>query len=286
MILLLVLCRSELRGGYPLYSEESTSVNISTQPAHSEPNRSPCSIPQWEISKDGDEQGIPAAQDEHEHKLSTGNADSKDVQSVHAGPEYSVYTGPMDGGELMPMVPHKHNQAPTEPHPGLVGEQAHGTTLYLLEGGTTTPGASGGPKRDERPCEQMKLNKTKTDGNASSSQTSLIQQGPTVIFTDGPLVSGHTVTETPENHIAGAHASPWSWAQKSEPHQTKSRPSLVQSVDFLPTFTSQRPPDLPTTMGKRALSNTRNSSPYKQRYSCGNIIRWTSNNMLTICQSV
>lgn len=107
---------------------------------------------------------------------------------------------------------------------------------------TTTVKASRGPTKDDPPCQQMQLNEPKTDGNVSSS---------TVIFTEGSPVSGHVVTKTLGTQ---EHASP-----------------LVQSVDFLPTFTSQRPTDLPTTMGKRAQSNNRNSSPYEQRYVCDNI---------------
>lgn len=112
---------------------------------------------------------------------------------------------------------------------------------------TTTLKASGGPTEDDPPCHQIQLNEPKTDGNVSSS---------TVIFTE---VSGHVVTKTLGMQEP---ASPWS-------HQTHS--TLVQSVDFLPTFTSQRPTDLPTTMGKWAQSNNRNSSPYEQRYVCDNI---------------
>lgn len=206
--------------GRPVYS----SVNIITQPAHSEHNLSAHSIPQWSISKDGDEQDkykqdIPAAQyiqDKYvpEYKMSTRHIDNKDtltkdVQSVHAGPEYLVCRRPMDGeaspGELVQMVASTQSQAPTESHrstmhhPGLAGEQAQ--------------------------------------------------------------------RETPEDHKAREGVAPclWSLVQNSESNLT---PSL-QSIDFLPTFTSQRPPDLPTTMGKRALSNTRNvnnNAPYDHRY--------------------
>lgn len=304
----------ELSGGCPVYS----SVNIITQPAHSEPNLSAHSIPQWSISKDGDEQDkykqdMPAAQyiqDRHvpEYKMSTGHTNNrdeltKDMQSVHAGPEYLVCGRPMDGeassGELVLVVASTQSQAPTEshrptmPHPGLAGEQAQRETLCLAEGVATTLGASGGPKKDEPPSEQMKLNEF--DLNDSSSQTRTILQGSTVIFPEHPpyyrssgdlvlppplsqplhmtfdpsQVSSHTVTETPEDHKAkeGAAPSLWSSVQNSESNPTP----LVQSTDFLPTFTSQRPPDLPTAMGKRALSNTRNvnNAPYEHRYVSG-----------------
>lgn len=193
MILLLVLCRPGLGEGFPLYSEEATSGNI-TQPAL--PKISTYNIPQSVMSRDGDEQGILHAQDENGCKLPTEAADNKDVQSI----------------------PADH---------------------------TTTIKATGGPTKDDPPCQQMKLNEQKTDGNVSSS---------TVIFTEGSPVSGGTQE----------HTSPWS-------HQTKAHSTLVQSVDFLPTFTSQRPTDLPTTVGNRTQSNNRNSSPCEQRYVCDNI---------------
>ncbi|XP_044057476.1 mucin-5AC isoform X3 [Siniperca chuatsi] len=297
----------ELSAGCPVYSvrEDSTYINIITQPAHTEPNLSAHRISQQNIS------AAHYIQDKHvpEYKITTGHTDNKDtltkdVQSVHAGPEYLVCTRPIDGkaspAELVLMVVSTQSQAPTEyhrstlPQPGLAGEQAQRETLYLGEGGATTLGASGGPKKDERPSEQMKLNETKNYLNDSSSQTRMILQGSTVIFTEEPpyyrssgelvvspplsqlshmtfdpsQVSSHTVTETPEVHKTRGRAapSPLSSAQNSESNLTQPPPPSVQSTGFLPTFTSQRPPALPTTMGKRAQSNTRNvnnSSPYE-----------------------
>ncbi|XP_035535561.1 uncharacterized protein plekhg2 [Morone saxatilis] len=299
---------SELCGGDSFYAvrEDSTSVNIITQPAHSESNLFAHSIPQWEISKDGDEhdkykQDIPAAHDIQdkvvsEYNISTGHTDKKDtlikdVQSVHAGTEYLVCTGPMDGaatpGELVLMVAAIQSQAPTEshrsamPHPGLAGEQVHEETLYVVDGGATTSG-----KKDEPPNEQTKLNETKNDLNYSSSQPRMILQGSAVIFSGDPAcykspgelvvpptlnqpshmtfdpsqVSSHTVTETPEDQKARGRAAPTPWSSAQNSNLTQPRPPSVQSVDCLPTFTSQRPPDLPTTMGKWALSNTRNTN--------------------------
>lgn len=303
----------ELSAGCPVYSvrEELTSVNIITPPAYSEPNLSAHSIPEWEISKDGDEwdkykQDIPAAQyiqDKYlpEDNIFTGHTDNKDTltkdgKSAHAGPEYLICAGPMDGeaspGEMVLMVASTQSQAPTEyhrstmPHPGLAGEQPQSETLYLAEGGATTLGSSGGPKKDEPPSEY--------DLNDSSSQTRMILQGSTVIFTEEPpyyrssgepvappplsqpshmtfdpsRVFSHTVRETPEEHKARA-PSPCSSTQSSKSNLIQPHPPSAQSVDVLPTFTSQRPPDLPTTMGKRAMSTTRNVnniSPYEHRY--------------------
>lgn len=298
--------------------EDSTCVNIISQPAQSESDLSAHNMPQWEISKDGDEQDMykrgKAAQDKHvpECKTSTGHNNDKDMsnkdaQSIRAEPEYLVCTGPRDGeaspGELVLMVASTQSQAPTESSrstmpalPELSREQAHSGTLYLVEGGATTLGE---PKKDEPPSEQMKLNETENDLNHSSPQTRMILQGSTVIFTEQPAydkssgdlvvpplsqplhmtfdpsqVSSHTVTETPEDHKRRTPPSPSSLAQNSEPNPTQPRLPSVQNMDFLPTFTSQRPPDLPTTMGKRALSNTRNvstTSPNEHRYVSGRL---------------
>ncbi|XP_045929333.1 mucin-17 isoform X3 [Micropterus dolomieu] len=297
----------ELSLGCPVYSvrEDSTSVNI-TQPAHSEPSLSGHSISRWEL--DSYKQDISAAQeDKPEYNISTGHTDNKDflkiftkdVQSVHTGPENVVCSVHMDGntssGELGLTVACTQSQAPTEyyrstmPHPGLAGDQAQRETLCLLEGGATILGSSGGPKKDELPTEQIKLNET----NDSFSQTRMILQGSALIFTDPPhyrslgelvippplsepshktvdpsQVTSHTLTETPEDHKARVQAAPrpWSSAQNSESNLSEPRPPSAQSTDFLPTFISQRPSDIPATMGKLAQSTTRNvknTSPFE-----------------------
>ncbi|XP_027136068.1 mucin-12 isoform X2 [Larimichthys crocea] len=241
---------SVLSGGCPVDSViDLTSVNIITQPAHSKLNLSA------QRQQDGDEQDFPDAQDKHDYKTSTGLRLTKDVQSAHALPEYVVCTGPVDGepspGDLVLMV------APTEDYRSTM---PHG-------GGATTQ------KKDGRPTEEM---------NESPSQPKMIVQGSKVIFTEEPTyysasrepghpshmtfdpsqVSTRTVAETPEDHKArGLRSS----VQTSEPNLTQPCPPLVQS-DFLPTFTSQRPPDLPTATGRQAL-NVSDTSPYEHRFS-------------------
>ncbi|XP_078103280.1 uncharacterized protein LOC144515955 isoform X1 [Sander vitreus] len=250
---------SDLCGPVNSGREESTTINIITQPAHSEPSISAHSIPQWEMSKDGDEQDkyeqdIAAAQciqDKHapEYKMSKGETDNKDASVCLVCP------GPMDGeaspGELVLMVATTQSQAPTEyqksTKPGLGVDQSQRETK---------------PQKDEPPSVQMKLNVTKYD---SSSQTRMILQGSAVIFTEETPYfrsSGEPVA-TPEDHKASAQ-SPWSSVQNSESNPTRPRVPSVQSADCLPTFTSQRPQNLPTAMGKRALSNTSCREPGQQ----------------------
>lgn len=255
--------------------EESTSINISSQPTHSEPNFPAHSIPQWKFPKDGNEkdkykQDKPAAQYRQE-------ALSKDVLSVNAGCEYLFCTENMDeeesSGHLALMPASTQSQTSKTPR----------ETLHLEEGDT-----SGGSKKDELLSEQIKLNDIKYDLNDSSSQTRKTVQGSTVIFSEESsyykssgevavppslsqasnltitpsLVSSHTITETPMDHEAreGSTPSPWSSVQNTESDPMQPCPPLLQSIDCLPTFISQRPPDLPTTMGKLALSNTWNVS--------------------------
>ncbi|TKS80563.1 Pleckstrin -like proteiny domain-containing family G member 3 [Collichthys lucidus] len=241
---------SVLSGCCPVNSViDLTSVNIITQPAHSKLNLS--AQQQQETSKD-----FPAAQDKHENKTSTGLRLTEDVQSAHALPEYVVCTGAVDGepspGDLVLMG------APTEDYRSTM---PHG-------GGATTQ------KKDGRPTEEM---------NKSPSQPKMIVQGSKVIFTEEPTyyiaseepgqpshmtfdpsqVSTQTVAETPEDHKA---RGPRSWVQTSEPNLTQPCPPSVQSVDILPTFTSQRPPDIPSATGTQAL-NVSNTSPYGHRFS-------------------
>ncbi len=243
-------------------------------------------------------------QDEHilEHKISTKHTGSKDmttkdVQSTNAGPKNLVCTGPRDGekspGEQVLIVTSTciQSQASTEnrrsamSHAGLAREQGDTGTHYLIEEDATTLGASGGSKKDDLPSHQMTLNKTKNDANYSSSHTQEPAYHPStggliVPPLSQPLhmnfnpsqVSNHTVTETPEDYKAREHPapSPLSSAPNLEANLTQPRPALVQSNDSLPTFASQRSPDLlPPTMGKQALFTTRNvnnTSSYEQRY--------------------
>ncbi|XP_040903084.1 serine-rich adhesin for platelets isoform X3 [Toxotes jaculatrix] len=275
---------SEQSAGHPVYSvsEDSTSVNVITQPAHRFKQ---------------DIAPVQDIQDKPEYKISIGHADNKDtltknVQSVSAEPEYLVCTKIMDEeaslGELVLTAASTQDQALTQHHSSTVphpGEQAH----LEEEGGSTTVWASGGPKKVELSTE------TKDDFN-SSSQTRMILHDSTVIFSEetpyqGPSrelvaapslsqplhltfdlsqVSSRSIIESPEDYKVreGAAPSPRPSVQNSESNPTQPRSPSVQPMDCLPTFTSQRPPDLPTTMGKRALSNTwnvNNTTPYEYR---------------------
>uniref|UniRef100_A0A8D2ZT69 Pleckstrin homology domain containing, family G (with RhoGef domain) member 2 n=1 Tax=Scophthalmus maximus TaxID=52904 RepID=A0A8D2ZT69_SCOMX len=224
--------KSDQSAGHPVNSvrEDTTPVNIMTQPAQKYNPDTPATH----------DKGIP------EYDISTGhkdNNDTKDVQSPDAEPEYLVCTKNMDG-ELVLVVASTQNQPPAESPRSMVpfpGEQTQ-----LEEGGSTTLGTFGGPKKHELTSDQMKSKETKYDLN-SSAQTRMMLKGSMLIFSEEPsyhrssrelvnppplsqplhlnfdpaLASSHAITETPE----------------------------VQSVDCLPTFTSQRPPDLPTAMG-------------------------------------
>ncbi|KAM8769181.1 uncharacterized protein AB9X84_000166 isoform 1-T1 [Acanthopagrus schlegelii] len=248
--------RSELTDGCPVHPIRADSA----QPAHPE-NLPAHSKPPSEISKDGEK-----IKDKHEpeDKSSTGRTYNQDMET----PEYLGCTGLVGGeaspGELVLTGTSTQNQDPAEDHRStashrqLRGDEAHMGTLPRVEDGATTP-----------------REKTKNDVKESSSQTRMILQGSAVIFTEEPAhyrTSGgltfdpsQVVTETPEDHKPRAPGQK-SWA---EPNMTQTSSPSVQSVDFLPTFTSQRPPDLPTATGKRAPSNTRDdchTSPYEHSF--------------------
>ncbi|XP_067451674.1 serine-rich adhesin for platelets isoform X2 [Thunnus thynnus] len=286
---------SEMSGGLRVYSVREDSSSVIAHVASSEPTLSAHSIPQSNISKDGDElnkhkQDMPAVHYVQDKNYTQHNESG----SVHAGPESLVCTGPRGGegtpGELVLMVASTQNQGP---NPGLTGEDAQREALQQGDGSLTSLGTSEGPEKDEPPSEQMMLNETKHDLNDSSSQTRMFPQGSTVVFSDEPpnygssgkLVvpsapnqplhmifdpskgSSHIVTETPDGHKAreGAAPRPWSSVQSPESNPAEPRSPLAQSIDCLPTFTSQRPPDIPTTTGKRAPFNTwniNNTTPY------------------------
>lgn len=235
----------ELRGGCLLNSEDSTSVKTSSQPAQSQENLSVFTTQQWEICKERNEQGIAIAHGENGLKLLAASADRRGGCSINAGAESLDHSEPnseeASPGELILLLAPKQRQALIEHHRGFAAEQTHEAIPYLLEESTTI-----------------------MEPSAASSQTSLTIHSSTMILRDGPLVSDLGVTEMPGNHTAGRDSSPWSLAQKSESDQTKPHPSSGQSVDVLPTFTSQRLQELPTTMGNTRNINTVN--PVKQRY--------------------
>lgn len=224
-----------------------------------------------------------------ECKLSSGgssNADKppKGVQSVHMEPEY-ISTEPRDSegntGEVVLMVVSTQTQAPKE-HQSLMvpytGLEAQREASWQGEGGITALGASGGPMEDEPTQEQIKLNNNNHDLEACSSQSRMFLQDSSVIFSgetphyecstgpaplphpsdpshvsfDHQQVYSHAVTETRDRTAP----SPWLPSQSRGPNPIPPRPPSVQSLDCLPTFTSQRPVDLLTAMGKQALSNT------------------------------
>ncbi|XP_029923211.1 mucin-5AC-like isoform X3 [Myripristis murdjan] len=229
-----------------------------------------------------------------EYKCSTGyndnaNKPTKDVQampstqSIHAGPEYKISAGHREG-EVVLMVVSAQSQAPTEYHsatvsdPGLSRDEAP----YLGEGGVMAPRISGGPQKVEPPKEEMKFSETEGHELDSLSERKMSLRGSTICSEEPlnyessgalrlpptqplPMTSDlpaacHTVTEAPEGYKAREELSmscPWS-SLCSPDSIASARPPSVQSVDCLPTFTSQRPADLPTAMGKRALSNTWN----------------------------
>lgn len=207
----LVLCRLESRGETQIFRESVTPL------AKSDVSLPENRIPQQEISED-----------QCEHKLSRGSGD------VHSVPT-EFKDGEASPVELVLMVTPPHCQDLPDLS-GPAGEQDHAVTLHLVESNTTL-GTS------KKKFEQM-TNDKKPDEMSVPSQAILNQQGSTGVFTQGPL--DLLVPSLPENDTAGG--LPQSWAQKSEPHQTR-------TVDLLPTFTSQTPPDLQTTLVKQPLTN-------------------------------
>lgn len=168
----------------------------------------------------------------------------------------------------------KQSGSTTEFHSSVVPQlegQAH-----LEEGGSTTQVPCAGLKQDELQGNQMKLHATKWDVNPSP-QTKMIVQSSAVSFSEEtsyhrspqnqPL---HLTFEpsqmvlTSEDSRAGEGAAP---CPGLLPNPSQPQSPSVQSGNSLPTFTSQRPPELPTTMGKLAMSNAWEvTGPYEYRY--------------------
>lgn len=148
------------------------------------------------------------------------------------------------------MLAPKHHPSQV-PHQGVSVDQT--ATAYVLEGSTTTVRSSTGAGRDDNHCQQMQVNETQSHDTVLSLPAGLVHSS-SLILRDGPVVSDLT-----ENHTAGGESSHWSPLQNSEPDEARLHPSSAQSdEDFLPTFTSQRPPYL-------ASRNTSSSNTVKQR---------------------
>lgn len=206
---------------------------------------------------------------EPEDKSPTGRIYNQDVQRQ----EYLVCTGLVGGeasaGELVLTGTSTQNQDPAEDHKSTVSHQQLAGEALMGK-----PPVEDGAKTPREKDELKKLNETKNDVKESSSQTRMILQGSAVIFTEEPAhhrTSGgltfdpsQVETQAPEDHKPRATGqTPW-----AEPNMTRTSPPSLPCDDFLPTFTSQRPPDLPTATGTRAASNTRDdchTCPYEHR---------------------
>ncbi|KAG7224445.1 hypothetical protein INR49_015075, partial [Caranx melampygus] len=232
--------------------EDLSSANIIDKPAHKY------------------KQAIPEHMDNRDYL-------TKDDQGAHAEPEDLICTKSMEEvvspGECVLSVVLTQSQSPTEFHSSMV-PQPEGQS-HLEEGGSTTQAPSGGPKQQELQGNQMKLHATNCDLN-SSSQTKMIVQSSAVIFSEEPpyhrspknqplhlTFDPSQMVITSENPEAGEGAAP---CPGLSPNPSQPHSPSVQSGDCLPTFTSQRPPELPTMMGKQVPSNAWNvTSSYEYR---------------------
>ncbi|XP_076002268.1 uncharacterized protein LOC142995181 isoform X2 [Genypterus blacodes] len=274
---------SKVNGGCPRSSvrQHSTSVTIVTQSAHCGPKLTTDSGQHCIVSEDGGEN-----YKHHllENKLSTGDKSNahkstQAVQCVPTEPEY-ISTARRDAdvhpGEVVLMVVSTQTEAPKEhqclkmPHPGL---EAQRESFWRGEGGVTALGASGSPMEVKPAQEPIKFNNNNNhDLEDCSPQSGMFLQDsseipqyesptgppplphlsyPSNVSFDHQQVYSHIVTKTMDRTAS----SPQSLFQ-SQGLDLIPRPPTVQSEDCLPTFTNQRPVDLPTAMGKQGLSNS------------------------------
>ncbi|XP_030600593.1 uncharacterized protein plekhg2 isoform X2 [Archocentrus centrarchus] len=233
-------------GQHPVYYSVRESGNNLTQPALSEPSLSAgC----WRnVSKDGDNMDTAAAQC-MQAKTESSSINDKDLLNkdgnVYAGPECRVCTenAKASSGEC--------NRA-ASPHPASTRQQAQRETRSLADEGSTELKN----ELQDKTLEEKKYdtNEYSEDsvGNFSESRSSGELAGPPSLMTSEPSVSCRALTETRGDRRSREEAAP----DPSDP--TQSCPSSVQSADRLPTFTSRRPPDLLTTLGKQASSDSWN----------------------------
>lgn len=254
-----VFCSSELSGECWPKTEDSTCVGNKAQLVQSQENLSVCNKPKLQICKERNEQ--PLSRDDKGFSQSKAGASQRKECNIEPGTEFSEHPGhqseEMSQGEVILVLTPKQMHPSKVPHRGSSVDQT--ATTCLVEGSTTTLRPSRGPGRDESHCKQMQLKETMTDDTVLSLQASLVHSS-SLILRDGPMVS-----DLAENHTARRESSHCSPVQNSEPDEAGLHPSSVQSDEFLPTFTSQRPTYL-------AARNTSSSNAVKQRY--GSKLHW------------
>lgn len=248
-----------------------------------------------------------------EYDVFMQNDESKVVQSdnlpFHAGDGYrasKLFTDREPSPEgILQRAESTQGQTPTDQssfilqNPDVAKEETQVEAVHPGDRGTTVLITSVRPKIDEPQSNQITLNEKKNDLCDSKSQDRICLQdseevyGPTnhaasavslkqlsyMTFDSLQQGSCHKVTDHLQCHKAkeGATPSPEEFVQSLD--STPSQPCPL-SLGYLPVFTSQRPPDLPTTMGKRRLSktwNVRDTAPDDYGYVWAPLIIFPSN---------
>lgn len=239
-----VSCSSEQSVDCRPNTEDSTCVENKTQLVQSQEILSVCNKPKLQICEERNKQ--PLSHDGKGLSQSKASASQRQECSIQPATEFSERPGQ---GEVVLVLAPKHHPSKV-PHQGASVDQT--ATAFLLEGSTTTVRSSRGAGTDESHCQQTRVNETQSRDTVLSLPAALVHSS-SLILRDGPMVSDLT-----ENHTARGESSHRSPLQDSEPDEARLRPSPVPSDDFLPTFTSQRPPYL-------ATRSTSSSNTVKQR---------------------
>ncbi|XP_039478593.1 mucin-5AC isoform X1 [Oreochromis aureus] len=226
-------------GRHHAYSARE-SGEIITQPASSEPRL--CAEHCRKLTKDGDNQDNDkqnaAAEQCIKTRVEHSSTDNKDTLSkdvnVYTAPEFSVCTGNANADTSSG----KCNSS-ARPHSGPSREQRETEECSTV-------------LRNQRPQNTSAEEQSNDEGSAGRfGECRLLGELPVqpsqslpLLIASGPShVSCHPLTETPGHHSL----------RENEP--SPSNPTQPPCEDHLPTFTSQRSPDLLTTLGKRASSD-------------------------------
>lgn len=225
-------CRPEQQSGRRHAYSARESGEVISQPAPSEPRL--CA----EHCQDQDKQDA-AAEQHIQARVEHSSTDNKDTLSkgvnVYAAPEFSVCTGNANADTSSG----KCNSS-ARPHPGPSREQRE-----TEEGSTVL--------RNQRP------QKTSAE-ELSSDEGSAGRFGEWRPFGELPAQPSQSLlllTASGSSHVSCLTETP---AHRSlrENEPSPSNPTQLQSEDHLPTFTSQRPLELLTTLGERASSDPPN----------------------------
>lgn len=192
----------------------------------------------------------------------------------------------------------EHPNTSIETHPGLIREQAHGEAPHLGYKSQEAPLSFPGGSTKEQPYTCIKTPPRLPQEQAQSEAPHLGYKRRDILLSDfdsGGLIKDErkilpTGKLTPSPLPSSSNISSESYVSDTTASEDKVRwlsgQSPVRSLDCLPTFTNQRPADVPTATGKHSApkpSYDRNNCSHEQRYNSFILLLSLSSSLVNEC---